>query len=423
MNLSKFNIEKEIPDGIIVYNTFSSGVLFLNNDYKKEYLNLKKNNVCNKADLERELIKGDMLIPNEVEEIAQLKVMSNASRFATKGSTFTIAPTMKCNFACPYCFEEGVRYNTMTPEIEIKTVEFIKKYYSDDEPFGICWYGGEPLLGIKNIERITNQLFEDENLKANYQADIITNGFYLTRENAELLVKFGVKTAQITLDGPPDIHDSRRVPSNGRPTFYKILENIKRSYDILDIVIRVNVDRSNINRVHEILDILEQEGLRNKLGFYIAAVDDSASQKPNPMCFSDKEFSEEEFNFYIDALKRGFNLINIPGQNVGICGAVSLNSYVIDPLGGLYKCWNEIGRKEKVVGSVFTGPVFNKVMVEYLNYESINDSKCMDCKVLPACMGGCPYIAINSERKCSSIRYNAEKLIELVYSNQMVDAK
>lgn len=44
------------------------------------------------------------------------------------------------------------------------------------------------------------------------------------------------------------------------------------------MVIRVNVDRTNISRVHEILDILEEEGLRNKLGFYIAAVDDSASQ-------------------------------------------------------------------------------------------------------------------------------------------------
>lgn len=79
-------------------------------------------------------------------------------------------------------------------------------------------------------------------------------------------------------------------------------------------------------------------------------------KKPNPQCFSDKEFSEEEFNFYIEALKRGFNLINIPGQNLGICGAISLNNYVIDPLGDLYKCWNEIGRKEKAVGNVVEGP-------------------------------------------------------------------
>ena len=421
MKLSTFNIEKEIPDGIIVYNTFSSGVLFLNNEYKNEYLNLKKGKKCNKKDLEKELTKGSMLVSDEVDEVSQLKVLNNATRFNTQGISFTIAPTMKCNFACPYCFEEGVRYNTMTQTIENETIEFIKNFYIQNTPFGICWYGGEPLLGIKNIERITNKLFENESLKESYQADIITNGFYLSRKNAELLASLGVKTAQITLDGPPDIHDTRRVPRNGKKTFNTILENIKNSYDLLEIVIRVNVDRTNISRVHEILDILEEEGLRNKLGFYIAAVDDSASQKPNPQCFSDKEFSEEEFNFYIEALKRGFNLINIPGQNLGMCGAISLNNYVIDPLGDLYKCWNEIGRKEKAVGNVVEGPLYNNVMVEYLNYEAITDKKCMECKVLPACMGGCPYITINSERKCNSIRYNAEKLIELVYSNQMVD--
>ncbi len=76
---------------------------------------------------------------------------------------------------------------------------------------------------------------------------------------------------------------------------------------------------------------------------------------------------------------------------------------------------------ECLVGSEMCIRDSNNVMVEYLNYEAITDKKCMECKVLPACMGGCPYITINSERKCNSIRYNAEKLIELVYSNQMVD--
>lgn len=77
--------------------------------------------------------------------------------------------------------------------------------------------------------------------------------------------------------------------------------------------------------------------------------------------------------------------------------------------------------KKKLLEMLLKVPLYNNVMVEYLNYEAITDKKCMECKVLPACMGGCPYITINSERKCNSIRYNAEKLIELVYSNQMVD--
>ena len=69
-----------------------------------------------------------MLVSDEVDEVSQLKVLNNATRFNTQGISFTIAPTMKCNFACPYCFEEGVRYNTMTQTIENETIEFIKNF-------------------------------------------------------------------------------------------------------------------------------------------------------------------------------------------------------------------------------------------------------------------------------------------------------
>nr|WP_242694982.1 hypothetical protein [Enterococcus faecalis] len=78
----------------------------------------------------------------------------------------------------------------MTQTIENETIEFIKNFYIQNTPFGICWYGGEPLLGIKNIERITNKLFENESLKESYQADIITNGFYLSRKKCRIISQF-----------------------------------------------------------------------------------------------------------------------------------------------------------------------------------------------------------------------------------------
>ncbi|MCU9778255.1 radical SAM protein, partial [Enterococcus faecalis] len=72
-----------------------------NNEYKKEYLTLKKGKKCNKEDLEKELTKGSMLVSDEVDEVSQLKVLNNAPRFNTPGISFPIAPTMKCNYACP----------------------------------------------------------------------------------------------------------------------------------------------------------------------------------------------------------------------------------------------------------------------------------------------------------------------------------
>ncbi|WP_429948495.1 hypothetical protein IGJ55_003018 [Enterococcus sp. AZ170] len=417
MKLSKFNIEKILDEGLLIYNSYSSGVLFLNEEYKEAYYAIKNQNFY-KEDLVNELKKGSMLVEDNMDEIGSIKFNNNLIRSNENSLSLTLAPTMECNFACPYCFEEGYRHNKMTPIVEKKVIDFIKNDFENKERLDICWYGGEPLMGLKSIINITKALWEIPRLKENYSADIVTNGFYLNRKNALILKELGIKRAQITLDGPPDIHDTRRVPQNGRPTFESIMNNIQEVCGIINISIRVNVDKSNISRVVEILDILDDRGLKNKVGFYIASVDDTMDENPNPLCFNDKEFSYEEIEFYIAALKKGYNLINVPGQLLGVCGAVSLNSYVIDPLGDLYKCWDEIGRKEFSVGNVFKGPEFNSVLSNYLNYEAISDEKCIDCAVLPACMGGCPNINIRTKtRRCSSILYNAEKVMELLYTN------
>ena len=39
---------------------------------------------------------------------------------------------------------------------------------------------------------------------------VITNGFKINKEKVKELVDIGVQTIQITLDGPPHIHDNRR---------------------------------------------------------------------------------------------------------------------------------------------------------------------------------------------------------------------
>ncbi|UQZ33185.1 hypothetical protein C2I18_06210 [Paenibacillus sp. PK3_47] len=98
------------------------------------------------------------------------------------------------------------------------------------------------------------------------------------------------------------------------------------------------------------------------------------------------------------------------------CGAVSPSSYVIDPLGDLYKCWNEIGRKDCSVGTVSGGVKYNSVLVNYMEYDPFKVTKCSDCAVLPACLGGCPYVAaLKKDPRCDSIRYNAKHMIWLIH--------
>lgn len=416
MKLSMYNVETPIDDGLLIYNSLSSGVLFLNSDYSKDYIKIKEIKECPREDLQSALEKGRMIVKDDVDEVGMVKYSNNRARFDDNSLSLTLAPTMNCNFACPYCFEEGFRNTSMNDDTEKQLIKFIQELSSDKQGLGICWYGGEPMLALKRIESITKALWKNKEIKENYVADIVTNGFYLSREKAQKLKDLGVKRCQITLDGPPRIHDTRRVPHNGRPTFNTILENIKESADLLNIGIRVNVDKSNMDSVVEVLDILEENGLKNKVGFYISAVDDIMDETSNSLCFNDKEFSAEEIKFYIDALRRGYNLISVPSNAFGICGAVSINSYVIDPLGGLYKCWDEVGRKEFSVGDIWNGPTLNNVLSNYMNYEAAEDEKCTSCPVLPVCLGGCPNQKIRTGMsRCSSILYNSERVSELLY--------
>lgn len=103
------------------------GVLFLNEEYAKEYFNLKNNRTWNKDDLVVELKKGQMLINRDENEVEMLKFQNHRARFDDSNLTLTIAPTMECNFVCPYCFEEGVRYRRMDKEVENQVVKIVKK--------------------------------------------------------------------------------------------------------------------------------------------------------------------------------------------------------------------------------------------------------------------------------------------------------
>ena len=65
-----------------------------------------------------------MLVPDSTLEAEKVIVENNVNKYA-HNIDFTIATTMNCNFACPYCYEDGVRYNTMNKETADKTIEFI----------------------------------------------------------------------------------------------------------------------------------------------------------------------------------------------------------------------------------------------------------------------------------------------------------
>jgi uncharacterized protein len=407
MKQSMYNIVEKVDDGCIIYNTFTGGIIHLNNQYENKFLDT---NDSDEHFIEN-MLRGGFWVADDVEEFSRVAEISRLARNQLNQQGFTIAPTMACNFRCPYCFEDGRRYNTMSREIAEKTTTFINNATSSNESLVISWYGGEPLLQPQLIESITKGI---DNWSDRLSASIITNGFFLDERMAEFLKSYNVRHAQVTIDGPPDIHNSRRCLPNGNDTFFVILKNIAQSCDYMSISIRINLDKTNLNRADEIFEYLDDFDLCGKVSLYLATVDDINDSIPSSICLASHEFSDFEADFYSRNLRKGYTYIHLPSFNPSICGAVSKSMCVIDPSGNLYKCWNEVNDVTKSYGSVLY-PETNNNLSLWQEYDFLQYDECNECKFLPICMGGCPYHAIVSNKKnCVTAKYNYKQMLCLM---------
>lgn len=416
MKMSQYNIEKQLSDGgMLLMNTRSGGVLSLNSEYVTQLRRIQEGNFDCAPDLVDQLKRGDMIIDDEREEYKEVIVQSQMMRFSRNALNLTIAPTMACNFCCPYCYEKGRTFNTMSSEIEDAIVSFVNENFKNISELFVGWYGGEPLLAIDLIEELTKRLKDTLPSGCSYRASIVTNGYLLTQEMAKRLIACSVVSAQVTLDGSKELHDSRRIPRDGTPTFERILKNVGECCDLLDITVRSNVDKENINSADELLKWFEKYNLKDKVHFYLAPVDNvnEVCFECNA-CFTMDEFSEKEAEFYRKAQSLGFTTAKPHGANYGICGAVASNAFVIDPLGDIYKCWDDIGYEERKVGNVKLPLMLTPQMVKWLSYTP-GDEECRSCPVFPVCMGGCPNYAVNyGKKRCNSLRYNAGQKMMLL---------
>ncbi len=419
MKNSKYNIYRHKNDDLFIYNTMSGGVLHLNQEYHEKFKKISADSSYEEQfpDLVENLIKGRMLVPEDVDETEAVIIQSNILRFSEKVYTLTIAPTMKCNFVCPYCYEVNKVYPQMEQNLVEKVKELFKRIKENHEYLSVAWYGGEPLLGFDIIQELSKEainLFGEK-----YIASIVTNGYLLSSDIISQLEKLCIKQMQITLDGPPEIHNKRRKLPNGGDTFFVILNNIKKMVELspdTKVTIRVNIDKENVSHVDKILSYLDDYGLRERVGFYLAPVDNINDTCNSSICFNNTEFAKEQLKFVEENLKRGYNYLHFPHANLGICGAVSPNSYVIDAIGDIYKCWDDVARTEHKIGNIMDDKIpMNKNLTKWLSYDVREDEECMNCVYLPVCMGGCPNQRIKGKKKCLPIKENAEEYIRLIY--------
>ena len=414
MKPSKYNFIVQHNKKTFIYNTLNSALVEISPLFKSI---LENENICPSdfapyvQNFLKEMEQNGFIVDESINEIKILKNITNKIKYSNDTLDLVIAPTMLCNFNCPYCFEQDANneYHTsnfMSKETQENLINFVEKKIKGKKILRVTWYGGEPMLGYNMIFDLSEKLIKiAEKNEIKYQSNMITNGYIIGEKPylIDKLISSRITTYQITLDGTPEIHNTRRClkENPNKDTFSTIMNGIvELNSKGLRVNVRINVDHKNWKNAEKLLEIFEKKGLQS-VGVYIAPVYDVSSKScegSNCSCLNNNDIFKISDDFDIILKEKGFEVFANSLNLYLRCSANSLTSFIIDPDGDFYKCFWEIGNKNSCCGSLSNekpGKLQRFKTINYMTWEPFDFPECLDCRALPVCMGGCLDRAIN----------------------------
>lgn len=345
---------------------------------------------------------------------------------------YTIQPGANCQLGCNYCGQVHTN-QFMSEEHQQKMITRIKSLVEPRHKLlHITWYGGEPIMALKQIRALTPQLkiIARENGMI-YKADMVTNGLGLKeRVFEELAGDLDVNHFQITLDGTAEEHDQRRHTKKGGATFDVITKNILAAANHplyaqkgCTILIRCNINHANKDNIKSLVWYLASIGLQDKIVFDFQPVTDWGDNNASSGSMTRQEYAAYEIERIMEAIQLGFKLNKfIPERSNKVCMVVDEKSEVYDAYGNIYSCW-ELPYTPVYENSVFQYGHLDKNPEEYTRDPMrdwnknipTNDSWCKSCKFLPVCGGGCPQKWLEKTPACPSFKFNIEDRLVLEY--------
>lgn len=103
------------------------------------------------------------------------------------------------------------------------------------------------------------------------------------------------------------------------------------------------------------------------------------------------------------------------------CCATLSKSIVMDANGNVYKCWNDIGFKNKIIFNI-NNPQKTNLSLEFKYYivsDPLYDKKCAHCFLLFSYYGGCQRNVIDKKvRDCEFAKYKPKQFLEALYNRR-----
>ncbi len=311
-----------------------------------------------------------------------------------------INPTDACNFQCIYCYESNSAC-VMDEDTQNAIIQFVKQHIQYYDGLHISWFGGEPLLQMNIIRRLSSEFMNIcVATRRKYIATITTNGFYLNSQVINELVSLHVIHYQITIDGTEIIHNKQRPLKNGQGTFQTIFNNLleiknkcKRSF--YNISLRTNYTLDMLPYIDEFLELMEKTFMDNPhFDLVVRPADDWGGDRVKSVkssLFGENQYhiddilsTMQNYHLNLNLMKNFFN----PSSN--FCYASQLNSYSINSSGEISKCTTDLRLNPNAkIGEIVDGQ-FVIDQVKQIDWLIKYEDTC-SCFFKPVCMGiKCP---------------------------------
>ncbi|MDD3976121.1 MAG: radical SAM protein [Candidatus ainarchaeum sp.] len=301
-----------------------------------------------------------------------------------------IITTYNCNLNCKYCYLKKInllnKKNAFDINNIINSINLLvpKKYRSDST---IIFYGGEPLLDLKNIKKIIIRL----KLLGIYNFNIITNGTLINKNTIKKLKNWGIKNITISID-PIETNLKNRSTN-----IKKLITNaklIKKGGIQLQISSTIS---TKINFKKNIINLLKLNP--NYIGFNFSNIN------------SIKRITIKDIEYILSLHKKNikispfsnyfFNYLDNKLNKNKFCGYYENTTYGIFPDGSYDRC------------HLLT--MYKKYNLKKIN--NINICLNKNCEIWNYCKGGCKFLEKTNPNQFMEMCKFYKKIVK-VYNKQ-----
>jgi len=423
MQLNRYRLEYPLDEETLVINTLNGAIDILPNELVRLLHVLPEMQVADLTDEQKEAVQ-QLKTRGYVYESAsdEEKRLEQAMVYACKIQTmqYVICPTYTCNFRCPYCFESHDIHEqvSLLTDAQLDAIwEAVDRFQQEsglaDGVFNL--FGGEPFLPF--TQEIVRKIC-DKAVELDFKIGCNTNGYHLPAF-LDLLEAYRDRfSLTITVDGPEEVHDQRRILAGGQGTFRRIEEGIFLAVERgLRVTVRVNIDKTNIDSVSALVEHYRANGLLGRPGFkvHFAPITDHTCQSNGENLLQGIEIvrrlrrdipdideleNQEHVLVGTDMYRYIYGVTALDPElqakafpflpNISFCESVQGRKITFGPDNHIYACADLIGRPEYKIGDYY--PHFNRSEWKWEKWKSFNSltiPQCRSCSAAPICGGGC----------------------------------